>query len=265
MKILLPPSETKNDASGSKLLDLGNLHFSELEPERNQTIDALLKLSGGPKNKALTTLGISERQLGELERNLRIRTGSTTKAWEIYNGVLYDALDAKSLSATSRSRLEANTLVGSALYGLVAMGDSIAPYRLSGDAVLPKVGALSSFWAKTLTAKLESYEELVIDLRSSIYVKLGPIPKSNAQLFVIPKILERVENGPPKVVSHFNKAAKGRLARALLEAKSAPKNPEQVANIAAKLDWEVELAAPTKSGQAFGLNCIVDSVYKNGR
>jgi hypothetical protein len=47
-----------------------------------------------------------------------------------------------------------------------------------------------------------------------------------------------------KVVSHFNKATKGRLVRALLEAGARPKDPAQLAVALRDLGFVVEEAGP---------------------
>ena len=46
------------------------------------------------------------------------------------------------------------------------------------------------------------------------------------------------------VVSHFNKATKGRLVRALLESGSSPTSPARLADAIADLGWKVELGDP---------------------
>ncbi|RYE78966.1 MAG: peroxide stress protein YaaA, partial [Myxococcales bacterium] len=55
-------------------------------------------------------------------------------------------------------------------------------------------------------------------------------------------------NGQRKVVSHFNKATKGRLVRALLEDGATPKTPAKLADTIAALGWDVEVHEPTKAG-----------------
>jgi len=47
--------------------------------------------------------------------------------------------------------------------------------------------------------------------------------------------------GRRKVVSHFNKATKGRIVRALLEAGVDPRTPARLAEALRDLGWPVEL------------------------
>jgi len=49
------------------------------------------------------------------------------------------------------------------------------------------------------------------------------------------------------VVSHFNKATKGRLARALLESGQQPRKPDELADLVRALGYLVELV-PGASG-----------------
>jgi hypothetical protein len=50
------------------------------------------------------------------------------------------------------------------------------------------------------------------------------------------------------VVSHFNKATKGRLARALLESGQEPAKPDEFADVVRALGYTVE-PGPAASGQ----------------
>jgi hypothetical protein len=55
-------------------------------------------------------------------------------------------------------------------------------------------------------------------------------------------------DGVRKVVSHFNKATKGRIVRALLEDGGNPRTPAALARKLADLGWMVEVGAPTSRG-----------------
>ena len=52
------------------------------------------------------------------------------------------------------------------------------------------------------------------------------------------------------VVSHFNKATKGRLVRALLESGATPGTPARLADTITDLGWKVELGEPGKNGRS---------------
>ena len=70
----------------------------------------------------------------------------------------------------------------------------------------------------------------------------------------------RVVDGVEKrsVVSHFNKATKGRLVRALLEDGTDPRTPAELADTLTRLGWKVECGEPTARGTA--LDVVVASL-----
>ena len=62
------------------------------------------------------------------------------------------------------------------------------------------------------------------------------------------------------VVSHFNKATKGRLVRALLESGVIPRTPVALAHVVRDLGWKVELGNPGRHGQQ--LDVLVDDLQE---
>ena len=54
--------------------------------------------------------------------------------------------------------------------------------------------------------------------------------------------------GRRKVVSHFNKATKGRIVRALMEDGVKPRTPGQLADALRRLGWVVEQGPPGARG-----------------
>lgn len=54
--------------------------------------------------------------------------------------------------------------------------------------------------------------------------------------------------GVRKVVSHFNKATKGRIVRHLLEDGANPRTPQALATTLEALGWHVELGETTPRG-----------------
>lgn len=254
---LLPPSETKNDASGNAKLNLKNLSFPQLTKARNLAIESLVTLSESSPAKARAVLGLSQKQDFERERNIKIKTSSAAPAWKIYSGVLFDALNPEALSSAALKKLSKYFYVQSAMFGLISLGDVIPAYRLSADTKLPKIGSLSNIWAKPCTQIFEGFDELIVDLRSSQYTNLAPIPKSIAQQLVVVKILQKMPSGPPKVVSHHNKATKGRIIRQLVTSGSMPVTVDQLAKNISKLKADVDLIKPRRSGQPMTLNVVV--------
>jgi cytoplasmic iron level regulating protein YaaA (DUF328/UPF0246 family) len=213
VKILLPPSETKSTGSQPTPLHLDALVFPELASERLKVMTALIRLSKRSA-AARDALGISLKLDGERLRNLELLTAPTGAALEVYTGVLFDALDFRTLPTAGKARAHDSVLIQSALFGWVAAMDQIPAYRLSGNTKLPSLGIVSTWWAQRLVSTVAE-SELVLDLRSGTYEKFWQ--PNNLENHVLIKVMQRdAKTGSKIAVSHFNKATKGRIARTLL-------------------------------------------------
>jgi cytoplasmic iron level regulating protein YaaA (DUF328/UPF0246 family) len=151
--------------------------------------------------------------------------------------VLYDALDAGSLRGAAAERARARLAVGSALFGLLRADDPVPAYRLSAGSALPAGGTLAARWRPVLEPELAALAatELVVDLRSGSYAALGRVPGA-----VTVNVLAERPDGGRSVVSHFNKAHKGRLARVLASTRAEPTDAAGVAAIARRAGMRVE-------------------------
>src|SRR3954467_5680509 len=69
----------------------------------------------------------------------------TMPAIERYTGVLYRELDWTSLPAPARRRGPEQVGIVSGLWGIVAPGDPLPPYKLKMSAALPDLGRLSTW------------------------------------------------------------------------------------------------------------------------
>ena len=212
MLILLPPSETKNDAGTGGALDLGSLRFRSLTKTRRAVLRAVTELSRD-REASIRALKLGPKQHGEVDRNRAIRRSPTMPAIALYSGVLYDAFDAGTLSPSEKGRAHETVAVHSALFGLVCAGDPIPSYRLSFDSRLPGA-TLKRLWAAPVTAELERSAGVIVDLRSEGYAALGPLPVAKESVYV--RVLARDDSGRVRALNHFNKQAKGLFARALV-------------------------------------------------
>lgn len=238
MLILLPPSEGKTAARRGKPLDLSTLDFTDLTQPRERMLDALLELCEGDPEVAAKTLGIGTTQLDLVELDRGVRTNPTARADQVYTGVLYDALDFATLSAAAKRRANTRVAVTSSLFGLVRPADRIPSYRLSGDTTLPRLGPVAGVWRDHLGPVVTGAVGggLLVDLRSGTYVNFWrPAGVKVATVRVLHE-----HNGRRKVVSHFNKATKGRIVRALLENGVHPRTPTKLAAALRDLGWLVE-------------------------
>jgi cytoplasmic iron level regulating protein YaaA (DUF328/UPF0246 family) len=214
--VLLPPSETKRPGGDGAPLDLAALTAPELTEARAEIAEALVTLADDvPASR--TALGLSPKQDDEIERNAALWSSPTVPALDRYTGVLYDALDVPTLSRAQRARAGRRLAVGSALFGLVSADDPIPAYRLSAGSALPGLPPLRAVWKPVLGPVLAARDELVVDLRSGAYAALAPVPGA-----VTVQVLSERADGARSVVSHFNKAHKGRLARLLATTTAEP-------------------------------------------
>lgn len=236
MIVLLPPSETKRAGGDGPPLRLDGLGFPTLTGLRSELVDELSTLAADiPGSRK--ALGLTAAQDGEIERNAQLRTAPTVAAIDRYTGVLYDALDVTSLKGATSARARARLAVGSALFGLLRADDPVPAYRLSATSKLPGRPTLASRWRPVLEPLLAeiAIDDLVVDLRSGSYAALGRLPGA-----VRVNVLAEHPDGHRTVVSHFNKAHKGRLARTLATSRAEPDDAAKVAAVARRTGMTVE-------------------------
>lgn len=236
MIVLLPPSETKRAGGTGPPLSLETLSSPALGSLRASLVDELVELAAD-RSACRRALGISPSQDAEIDRNATLRTAATLPAINRYTGVLYDALDIESLRGAAAARARARLAIGSALFGLLRADDPVPAYRLSATSKLPGRPTLAARWRPLLEPVLADLaaDELVVDLRSGSYAALGRLPGA-----VGVDVVAEHADGSRTVVSHFNKAHKGRLARALASTRSEPGDAAQVAAVARRAGMQVE-------------------------
>lgn len=256
MLILLPPSEGKTAPDSGKRFAPAALGYPGLKRTRSQVIDAVVTLCTGNANRAASALGLGPKQRELVSMNGQLKSAPTAPAIDVYTGVLYEALDFTSLPVTARKRADSRVAIASALFGLLRPSDPIPAYRLSGDTALPGLGSLASVWREAIQSELIASKGPILDLRSGAYVNLGPIPESIADRAFVGRVLLE-SGGKRSVVSHHNKATKGRLVRAMLGQASVPKTASAVPGFVKKLGFETEVREPKKDGDPLGLDIIV--------
>ncbi len=260
MLVLLPPSEGKANPGEGAPLRLESLSLPGLTAAREAVLGELVELCSGDEEKAREVLGLSEGLRGEVGKNAGLRTAGARPAGEVYTGVLYDALGLATLDTAARRRAADSLLVFSGLWGAVRVTDPIPSYRCSMGVKLPGLGALAGHWRAPMAEVVPeaAADGLVLDLRSSAYAAAwrpkGEVAGRTATV--------RVLHAPTrKVVSHFNKATKGRIVRSLLTAGTAPKDPAELVGVLRELGYVVEAEAPGKAGKAWTLDVLVDEIH----
>ncbi|GAA0509838.1 UPF0246 protein [Paractinoplanes deccanensis] len=260
MLILLPPSEGKTPAASGPPVDPAAHWLPALAPARTRVLSRLVAMckrsSARSMADSLATLGLSAGQSDEIRRNAELLSAPAAPAASIYSGVLYEALDAPSLAPEARAWLDETAVVFSGLWGVVRLDDRIPAYRCSVGVTLPSVGGLTAYWKKALPKALDALPGPILDLRSGAYAAMWAPPAAHAATVRV--LHERVVGGETKrsVVSHFNKATKGRIVRALAEAGAAPATADEMIAALRDLKYTVE-EQPSAPGKPRQLDIVV--------
>jgi len=203
---LLPPSETKRSGGNGLPLSQVALTFPSLEPART---------------------ALYERLGLDLEQ-------PTLPAYLRYDGVLYREFKPESLQASEIAVLREKFLIQSALFGLIGATNQICSYKFSAGSKVPGIN-LKQHWRaahQSVWKRLEA--NYVVDLRSSAYAGLAPVPQSLPSLTI-----EVVDSVSGKTISHMNKKAKGILVSELL--RQPPSNLGELIDAATAANLRLEI------------------------
>ncbi|RFA20271.1 YaaA family protein [Subtercola boreus] len=269
MLILLPPSETKRDGGTDDRLDLSSLSFPTLKTRRAELVRAVRALGRDAAASAVALRVSPELAAVESSRNRRVTLSPTMPALDRYTGVVFDALDAVTLTPDARAFAFAHVAVHSALFGPVMAEDRIPAYRLSHDSRVPALappapglhgalapvssrGALDTtgaiplkkHWAAGVSAALAAHPGLLLDFRSEGYVTLGPVNTRSNSSFL--RVSTLGADGERRALNHFNKHAKGELTRALVEAGHDFETAEDLLAWAGPAGFDLRLSAPAE-------------------
>ena len=205
MRIVLPPSETKTPGgTEGSALDWAQLALPGLTSTREEIARDLVELCSN-EAVAKKALGLGAKGDEWIEANRELLTSPVMPALERYTGVLFDALEAESLSGDDRAHANDVVWLFSALFGPLRAFDPIPRYRLSFDSKLPG-GAVKARWS--VHAEEIWAEDFTIDLRSEGYRALAPLPEGTGVFVKVVKDFDKAA-----AVGHANKATKGRLVR----------------------------------------------------
>src|SRR5699024_639211 len=119
MLILLPPSEVKTAPEDSSSLDFNDLLFLCLSGER-RTVTHELQVVSSLAN-AHEVLKVGKPLQHEIAANQQLLEAATAPAWQVYTGVLFDALDYGTLDQVDSDA----AVVFSALFGVTRLSDAI--------------------------------------------------------------------------------------------------------------------------------------------
>ena len=219
--ILIPPSEGKAVGGTGEPWVPGAGSFPSLDPFRarvQRSLGAAMKTRLSERQKLLGVKGAALALA--TTTNLAVRTSATSPAIERYTGVLYDALDAASLSKRDRLRLDQQVIIFSGLWGLVRPTDPIPDYKLKMGATLKATGRLASYWKPRIDAAMgsELVDRTVWNLLPNEHDSAWSGAAAAAAVVSV-RFLDEVGTGSHTkliVVSHWNKLLKGALVRHVL-------------------------------------------------
>ncbi|MCW4458365.1 YaaA family protein [Microbacterium sp. MPKO10] len=236
MLILLPPSETKRAGGTGRSLSVDALRYRELDDHRDALVDALIDLAASPE-QSITALKLGRTQHSEVAVNGALRSSPTMPALDRYTGVLFDALDAASLTPAQRAFADSHVAVHSALFGLIHALDPIPAYRLSHSSRIPGL-SLKKHWREAVSGILATRDDVIVDMRSEGYAELGLAPRRPDSCYL--RVLADGPDGSRRALNHFNKKAKGEFARALIAAEQDFETLEDLCAWAADAGFRVE-------------------------
>lgn len=217
LTLLLPPSEGKAPGGrpGTPWEPASGQFAAELGRRRAEVAAALAAVGGGDAR----LLGVNGAHLERARAaNSALVGAPTLPAGQRYTGVVWDALDLASMRAPVRRRAGGAVLVVSGLLGVVGVDDPTPDYRLKMGASLAPLGKLATWWRPAVTAAITAAtrRRYVVDL----------LPNEHRAAWEPDECTDGVRVGfverSGKVAGHDAKAAKGRLARYLLESPGHP-------------------------------------------
>lgn len=153
---------------------------------------------------------------------------NTYKALELFNGAVYEGIDAKNFNKSNKDFAQNNLRILSGLYGILKPNDLILPYRLEMGTKLKtiKENNLYRFWQDKLHQNIgdELNNEVLINLASNEYSKVLKLNKIKSE--VITPVFKDYKNGKLKVISFFAKRARGEMVNFII--KNRITSPEEL-------------------------------------
>ncbi len=223
--ILLPPSEGKRPGGEGPAWTAGSCSFPALDATRRKVMTALVAAMRAPEADRAKLLGVKGAALATgTAADRAVKRSPTMAAIDRYDGVLFDALDAGSLPARVRARLDTDVVIFSGLFGAVMPGDPIPDYKLKMGGALPGVGNVTLLWRAPLTRALAPMLEgrVLWNLLPKEHDNAWTCPTELTTRTMSVKFLDeaaRTKRQPRSftTVNHWNKLLKGALVRFILE------------------------------------------------
>lgn len=219
MKLVLSPAKSLNFES-----PLPTTQFTEaVFLPQSKRINKLLKSKSARSLSKLMSISDALGQLNH-QRNqdweLPFTPDNARPAVYAFNGDVYRGLDAYTIPEDKMEKLQNTVRILSGLYGLLKPTDLIQPYRLEMGTKFPvgKNKNLYEFWKKDIVKALNEElkdDELFLNLASNEYFKA--VDTKALKVPVITANFKDFKNGQYKMISFFAKAARGLMARYIID------------------------------------------------
>ena len=224
MKIIISPAK--------KLDNSVKVQNSKMNPSFLSVSTKLIQILKGKSISELKDLmGLSDN-LAQLNwqrfQDWDIENRNTYKALELFNGAVYEGIDAKTFNKSDNDFAQNNLRILSGLYGILKPNDLILPYRLEMGTKLKTIKGnnLYRFWQDKLHQNIgdELNNEVLINLASNEYSKVLKLNKIKSE--VITPVFKDYKNGKLKVISFFAKKARGEMVNFII--KNRITSPEEL-------------------------------------
>ncbi len=145
-----------------------------------------------------------------------------TIALYAYQGEAYRNLDATSMTASQIKKADRHLRILSACYGLLRPLDKIAMYRLDFTKNFPSIGNGITYWKSTINdALVEEINmhsaKIIVNCASDEYSKMIDTVRIKRLIGWIDVEFVYIQDNKPVSIAMHAKAARGTLARALIE------------------------------------------------
>lgn len=221
LALLLPPSEGKAAEGDGVPWHPSRGTFGALLGDRRAEVVAALEAAEGGDG---ALLGVGGAHLDRARLANRSLVGAPTlPAGRRYTGVVWDHLGLDTMPPPVRRRAGDAIAVVSGLHGVVSVDDPVPDYRLKMGARLAPLGPLARWWRPAVSAAIAHWAagRVVVDLLPQEHRAAWDAEPGPFAAVVRVDLTEHVHTtGTTRVVGHHAKAAKGLLARHLVESTS---------------------------------------------
>lgn len=262
MLVLFPPSESKAEGGDGPPLRAQGLGPPALASARTTVLETVAQLCRDDPAAAAAALKLPAGLAGAaLAANVAALDAPTMPALDRFTGVLYEALDAATLTPAQRAVADGVLVVMDGAFGAVRATEPLPDHRVPASAVLPGLGSVTAWWRTVLRGYLPLLvgHQPVLDLRSTDYGAMWPVTGPLRRQVIPVRILTAKGRGRSEVrrpLSYQAKVGKGRLVRALLTAGAVTAGhdpsvtPARLAHAASDLAGGLGFRAEVRHGAA---------------